>query len=99
MDKHSSLVQTPNAKGPRADHLNQKKSYLKGRKDGSWVNEDTEEKYINRPMDNINQYSSHLEHTKRNSRTSGPPNQMEHDSENNFDDASSCASDSAIGIT
>ena len=79
--------------------MHQKKSHLKGgRKDGNWVNDDTEEKFTNRPMDNINQYNSHLEHTKRNPTILGQPNPMEHDSENNFDDASSCASDSALGM-
>ena len=86
-----------NANDPRIDHLNQKKISLKTRKDGHWVNEEIEERYNHRVMDDTNEYSSRLEHSKRITGLSGPSNMVENDSENNYDDASSCASDSAIG--
>lgn len=86
-----------NVNDPRMDHLNQKKISLKTRKDGHWVNEEIEERYNHQVMDDTNQYSSHLEHSKRSTGLSGPSNIVENDSENNYDDASSCASDSAIG--
>ena len=97
IDKHSSQIKMSNANDPRIDHLNQKKISLKTRKDGHWVNEEIEERYNHRVMDDTNQYSSHLEHSKRITGLSGPSNMVENDSENNYDDASSCASDSAIG--
>ena len=81
----------------RTDHLNQKKSSFKTSNDGNWVNEEPEEKYNHRLMDNTSHYNSHVEHSKRTSGLSRSSNMMENDSENNFDDASSCASDSAIG--
>ena len=97
IDKHSSQIKVSNANDPRMDHLNQKKSSLKTRKDGHWVNEEIDEKYSHRLIDDTNQYSSHLEHSKRSTGLSGTSNMVENDSENNYDDASSCASDSAIG--
>ena len=97
IDTHSSQIKMSNANNPRMDHLNQKKISLKTRKDGHWVNEEIEERYNHQVMDDTNQYSSHLEHSKRSTGLSGPSNIVENDSENNYDDASSCASDSAIG--
>ena len=81
----------------RTDHLNQKRYSLKTSKDGHWVKEEPEEKYNHHLMDNTSHYNSHVEHSKRASGLSRPENMTENDSENNFDDASSCASDSAIG--
>ena len=53
-------------------------------------------------MDNHENYNSHIEtlntpNISTNSSTA-PTNVAENDSENNFDDGSSCASDSAIGV-
>ena len=59
------------------------------------------EKYSGQ-MDNHENYNSHIEtlntpNISTNSSTA-PTNVAENDSENNFDDGSSCASDSAIGV-
>jgi hypothetical protein len=53
-------------------------------------------------MDNHDHYNSHLEPLNApnicSTQSTVPTNNAENDSENNFDDVSSCASDSAIGV-
>ena len=101
MDRSQHTTQMHSSKPSRVQHLQQKKSCIKDNRE----HKRTEANYGDHSGDRIDigdHYTCHSEPLRTSISTvtsSLNTNNAENDSESNFDDGSSCASDSAIGKT
>ena len=101
MDTNKSAAQGSNVQNQRAvQQFPQNKSYVKNRMGEGRLDVQNHEEVFNDQIDTDYHYNSHKETFKTPTTTSvlHKKHFENNDSESNFDDGSSCASDSAIGM-